>query len=150
VPRQAPVRGSVKILSWENVGIRERRGKFVRTLPVLGRWAVVARNKKKPIILNEGFEIHPVILAYWRKLGKIPYDLSCLRGDFAYSPARRQHYTSKKMIQSNSSSRDYGVNEEVELGGDRLPVGPALFAVFALSLLAWAVVLAPLVAILHH
>jgi hypothetical protein len=47
VPRQAPVRGSVKILSWENVGIGERQEKFVRTPPVLGRWAVVARNKKK-------------------------------------------------------------------------------------------------------
>jgi hypothetical protein len=54
------------------------------------------------------------------------------------------------MIQGNSSYREYGVSQEVELGGDRLPVGPALFAVFGLSLLAWAVVLAPLVAILHH
>jgi hypothetical protein len=54
------------------------------------------------------------------------------------------------MLQSNSSYRDYGVSEEVELGGDRLPVGSALLTVFGLSLLAWAVVLAPLVAILHH
>jgi hypothetical protein len=54
------------------------------------------------------------------------------------------------MIQNNSSYRDYRVTEEVEFGGDRLPVGPALFAVLGLSLLGWAVVLAPLVAILHH
>jgi hypothetical protein len=54
------------------------------------------------------------------------------------------------MIQSNSSYRDYGVSEEVELGSDRLPMGPALLAVFGLSLLAWAVVLAPIVAILHY
>jgi hypothetical protein len=56
----------------------------------------------------------------------------------------------EKMIQSNSSYRDYRVTEGVEFGRDRLPVGPALFVVFGLSLLGWAVVLAPLVAILHH
>jgi hypothetical protein len=55
----------------------------------------------------------------------------------------------KKMLQSNSSYRDYEVSEGVELDSDRLPVGPALFTVFGLSLLAWAVVLAPFVAILH-
>lgn len=60
------------------------------------------------------------------------------------------HYTSKKMIPSDSSYRDYGLSEEVELGSDRLPVAPALLAVFGLSLLAWAVVLAPVVAILHY
>jgi hypothetical protein len=54
------------------------------------------------------------------------------------------------MIQSNSSYHDYGVSEGVKFASDRLPVGPALFAVFALSLLGWAVVLVPLVAILHH
>jgi hypothetical protein len=54
------------------------------------------------------------------------------------------------MIQSNSSYQDYDVSEGVELGGDRLPVGPALFAIVGLSLLGWAVVLAPLVAILQH
>jgi hypothetical protein len=53
------------------------------------------------------------------------------------------------MLQSNSSYRDYEVSEGVELVSDRLPAGPALFTVFGLSLLAWAVVLAPLVAILH-
>jgi hypothetical protein len=54
------------------------------------------------------------------------------------------------MIEQNSSYRDYAVSEGVKFGSDRLPVGPALFAVFGLSLLGWAVVLAPLVAILHH
>jgi hypothetical protein len=54
------------------------------------------------------------------------------------------------MIQSNSSYRDYGVSEGVALGGDRLPAGTALLVVFGLSLLAWGVVLAPLVAILHQ
>jgi hypothetical protein len=57
---------------------------------------------------------------------------------------------SRKMIQSNSSYREYRVSEGVEFSRDRLPVGPALFAVFGLSLLGWAVVLAPLVAILQH
>jgi hypothetical protein len=56
----------------------------------------------------------------------------------------------RKMIEHNSSYRDYAVSEGVKFGSDRLPVGPALFAVFGLSLLGWAVVLAPLVAILHH
>jgi hypothetical protein len=55
-----------------------------------------------------------------------------------------------KMIQRNSSYRDYAVSEGVKFGSDRLPVGPALFAVLGLSLLGWVVVLAPLVAILHH
>ena len=84
------------------------------------------------------------------KLAKIPNDVSCLSREYAYSSARRQRYPSRKMTQSNSSYRDYGVIEGVEFGRDRLPVGPALFAVFGLSLLGWAVVLAPLVAILHH
>ena len=42
------------------------------------------------------------------------------------------------------------MSDGVQSGRDRLPVGPALLAVFGLSLLGWAVVLAPLVAILHH
>ena len=57
---------------------------------------------------------------------------------------------SRKMIQSNSSSREYRVSAGMEFGRGRLPVGPAIFAVFGLSLLGWAVVLAPIVAILHH
>ena len=55
-----------------------------------------------------------------------------------------------KMIQRNSSYRDYAVSEGVKFGSDRLPVGPALFAVLGLSLLGWVVMLVPLVAILHH
>ena len=55
-----------------------------------------------------------------------------------------------KMIQRNSSYRDYAVSEGVKFGSDRLPAGPALFAVLGLSLLGWVVVLVPLVAILHH
>jgi hypothetical protein len=54
------------------------------------------------------------------------------------------------MLQSNSSYREYRVSEEVEFDRDRLPVGPALLAVFGLSMLGWTVMLAPLVAILHH
>jgi hypothetical protein len=57
---------------------------------------------------------------------------------------------SRKMIQSNSSYPEYRVSEGVEFNRDRLPAGPALFVVFGLSLLGWAVVLAPLVAILQH
>ena len=53
------------------------------------------------------------------------------------------------MIQGNASYRDYGVSEEAQLDRDRLPAGTALLVVFGLSLLAWAVVLAPLVAIVH-
>ena len=57
---------------------------------------------------------------------------------------------SRKMIQSNSSYREYRVSEGVGFSRDRLPMGTALFVVFGLSLLGWAVVLAPLVAILQH
>jgi hypothetical protein len=55
-----------------------------------------------------------------------------------------------KMIQGNSSCHDYGVSEGAKFGSDRLPAGPALFAVFGLSLLGWAVIFAPFVAVLHH
>jgi hypothetical protein len=54
------------------------------------------------------------------------------------------------MIQGNSSCHDYGVSEGEKFGSDRLPAGAALFAVFGLSLLGWAVIFAPFVAILHH
>jgi hypothetical protein len=84
------------------------------------------------------------------KLEKIPNDVCCPSRGFAYIAARHQRYPLRKMIQSNSSYQDYDVSEGVELGGDRLPVGPALFAIVGLSLLGWAVVLAPLVAILQH
>jgi hypothetical protein len=83
-------------------------------------------------------------------LGKILNDISCLSRDVAYSSGRRQRDSSGKMIQSNSSYHDHGASEGVKFGSDRLPVGPAVLAVFGLSLLGWAVVLAPLVAILHY
>lgn len=54
------------------------------------------------------------------------------------------------MIQRNSSYRDYGISEGANFDSDRLPVGTALFAVFGLSLLGWAVILVPFVAILDH
>jgi hypothetical protein len=94
-----------------------------------------------------------VILFYWQifnKIGKnterrlLPPPWFCLQ--FCTTPT----LTSENMIQTNSSRRDYEENEGVELGSDRLPVGPALFTVFGLSLLAWAVVLAPIIAILHY
>jgi hypothetical protein len=53
------------------------------------------------------------------------------------------------MIQSNFSSRHYGVSGEAGLGSERLPVGPALLAVFGLSLLGWACALVPLVSALR-
>ena len=76
-------------------------------------------------------------------------DVSCVSRDSAYSPVRPKTYP-PKMIQRNSSYRDYAVSEGVKFGSDRLPAGPALFAVLGLSLLGWVVVLVPLVAILHH
>ena len=57
--------------------------------------------------------------------------------------------SSGKMIQSNASYRDYGVSEEAQFRTDRLPAGTALLVIFGLSLLAWAIVLAPFVAIFH-
>ena len=54
-----------------------------------------------------------------------------------------------KMIRSNASYRDYEVSEEAQFDRDRLPTGTALLVIFGLSLLTWAVVLAPLVAILR-
>jgi len=54
------------------------------------------------------------------------------------------------MIESNTSYRNYTVSEQPKLGGDRLPVAPALLAAFGLSLLGWAFLLVPLVAVLHR
>ena len=82
-----------------------------------------------------GDKSHAMFLAYTVIFPTVLHDANTIRR--------------KKMLQSNSSYRDYEVSEGVELGSDRLPAGPALFTVFGLSLLAWAVVLAPLVAILH-
>jgi hypothetical protein len=79
----------------------------------------------------------------------MPSDASCVSRDFSYS-AGANTISLKEMFQSNASYHDYGVSEEAQLGRDRLPPGPALLVVLGLSLLAWAVVLAPLVAILHQ
>lgn len=108
----------------------------------------------KKTFVNQFFNFYRRLAGYTgkssTKLQKIPNDISCLSREVAYSPARRQHDSSRKMIQGNSSYRDYGVSEGANFDGDRLPVGPALFAVFGLSLLGWAVILVPFVAILHH
>ena len=108
----------------------------------------------KKTFVNQFFNFYRLLAGYTgkssTKLQKIPNDISCLSREVAYSPARRQHDSSRKMIQGNSSYRDYGVSEGANFDGDRLPVGPALFAVFGLSLLGWAVILVPFVAILHH
>jgi len=108
----------------------------------------------KKTFVNQFFNFYRRLAGYTgkssTKLEKILNDISCLSREVAYSPARRQHDSSRKMIQGNSSYRDYGVSEGANFDGDRLPVGPALFAVFGLSLLGWAVILVPFVAILHH
>ena len=111
-----------------------------------------ASNEKTSV--NEIFTFYRSLAGYISKsstkLEKIPNDISCLSREFAYSPARHQRDTSSKMIQGNSSYRDYRVSEGAKFDSYRLPVGPALFAVFGLSLLGWAVILVPFVAILHH
>jgi len=52
------------------------------------------------------------------------------------------------MLESSASYRNYAVGEQAK-AGDRLPPGPALLAALGLSLLGWAFVLVPIVAILH-
>jgi hypothetical protein len=54
------------------------------------------------------------------------------------------------MIESNTSYQNFTVGENLLARADRLPLGSALLAVFGLSLLGWAVVLVPVVAILHN
>jgi len=71
----------------------------------------------------------------------------CVICDFSYI-AREFNFPLKEMIQSNFSSRHYGVSGEAGFGSERLPVGPALLAVFGLSLLGWACALVPLVSAL--
>jgi len=55
-----------------------------------------------------------------------------------------------KMIESKASYQNYGIAGQPNTREGRLAAGPALLAVFALSLVGWAFVLAPLVAILHR
>ena len=54
------------------------------------------------------------------------------------------------MIESSASYRNYEVDAQAKAEKDRLPPGPALLAALGLSLLGWAFVLVPLVAILHR
>jgi hypothetical protein len=147
--RQAPVRGSVKILSSGNAAVRKQRWNFVRTRLYFGRLPVC---NQKSASVNE--LLSPAVTCRIRKsainLKKIPNDVSCPSREFAYSPYDANAIHSRKMIRSNSSYPEYRISEGVEFGRDRLPLGPALFAVFGLSLIGWGVVLAPLVAILHH
>ena len=52
------------------------------------------------------------------------------------------------MIESNAVYQDYTQYGKEQAVPDRLPLGFALLAVVGLSLLSWAVILIPLVAIL--
>jgi hypothetical protein len=56
----------------------------------------------------------------------------------------------KIMIEINNSYNNYAVNGDLSPDGDRPMTGSALLTVLGLSLFAWAVVLAPLVAIFHN
>jgi hypothetical protein len=47
-------------------------------------------------------------------------------------------------MEANTSYCDYAVDKEPSNGGDRLPLGLALLAIFGLSALGWTGVLAPL------
>lgn len=53
------------------------------------------------------------------------------------------------MIESNSLYQNLFIGDSQEAGDRRLPLGTALLAIFGLSLLGWAVILAPAVALLH-
>jgi len=53
------------------------------------------------------------------------------------------------MIESNPFYQNLIIGDSEEAGNHRLPLGTALLAIFGLSLLGWAVILAPAVALLH-
>ena len=55
----------------------------------------------------------------------------------------------KTMTKINNSFENHAINGERWPGQDRLTLGSALLSIFGLSLLGWAAVLAPLVAIFH-
>jgi len=61
----------------------------------------------------------------------------------------RQQFLSSQMIEGKASHRNYAIDSNQPAGDDRLPLGSALLAIFGLSLLGWAIVLAPVVAILY-
>ena len=81
---------------------------------------------------------------------QIPSDVCCLFRDFAYIPGQTATPMFWKMLESSASYRDYEVDAQAKGEKDRLPPGPALLAALGLSLLGWAFVLVPLVAILHR
>jgi hypothetical protein len=54
-----------------------------------------------------------------------------------------------QMIESKASYPNYRITRHSKEQEDRLPAGPALLAVLGLSLVGWAFLLAPLVAIFH-
>jgi hypothetical protein len=53
------------------------------------------------------------------------------------------------MIESNPSYQNLVIGDSQQVCNDRMPLGTALLAIFGLSLLGWAVILAPAVALLH-
>jgi hypothetical protein len=53
------------------------------------------------------------------------------------------------MIEGNASYRNHAMDASQPAGDDRLPLGSALLVIFGLSLLGWAVVVAPALAILY-
>jgi hypothetical protein len=53
------------------------------------------------------------------------------------------------MVNINTPYQTSSVDEMQRPDGDRLPLGSALLAVLGLSLLGWATVLLPAIAILH-
>ena len=53
------------------------------------------------------------------------------------------------MIEGNASYRNYAIDSNQLAEDNRLPLGSALLAIFGLSLLGWAVVVAPALAILY-
>jgi hypothetical protein len=55
-----------------------------------------------------------------------------------------------KMIESSASYESCRGHERATAEDYRLPPGPALLVTFGLSLLAWGLVLVPLVAISHQ
>jgi hypothetical protein len=75
-------------------------------------------------------------------------DFSCACRDIAYV-LRGKRLRCAQMIDSNSSYQSYATGEQQDARYDRLPLGTAMLAVAALSLLGWAVVLLPVIAIYH-
>ena len=53
------------------------------------------------------------------------------------------------MIEDNAFYRNYAIASDQPAEDDRLPLGSALLAIFGLSLLGWAVVIAPALAIFY-